>query len=556
MSQTNTDYLFQVIAPVADRGSSTPRYLDDGSGFGDHLSQASASVSDFARPPSRSETSSVNSTSDSSTTNSYAPCASGPSDESNESATFDNDRSSTSSQTSAQDKPTEQACDESAAACDDEQHHDADKPDDEDAAAIANAALATGNLASQKTETLKHETDSDSAKPVETNTSLDEATHRAAKQAAKTDGLSTKLDSQAEEANTTLVAAAEAEHEVAETPADGAGAVKPEVEGAATGKQAKHDEHAGAAHAAADANGLIQDDTQAGKQQTASEENAAQTADTSERTAAETPANPKAASAKSSTSSSDSDESSDDKPRRGSKTTARANSQNDAVAPVNKSSITAAASGLVANLPDVAATNEATSDVSDAAAKPVAAKVDAAALSPGRATRPNAEINGGSRAASANETPRVDPARFVGRVAKAFQTAHERGGTLQLRLSPPELGAMRLELTVKDGVMTAALETDNANARRVLLDHLPALRDRLAEQNIRVDRFDVDVRQENNGGQANPKGPHQQPHQQQQSENSGARRTAAAQQREREDAPLDIQPAASRISSTGINLIV
>ena len=38
----------------------------------------------------------------------------------------------------------------------------------------------------------------------------------------------------------------------------------------------------------------------------------------------------------------------------------------------------------------------------------------------------------------------------------------------------------------------------------MLLDHLPALRDRLADQNIRVDRFDVDVKQENNGGQANP----------------------------------------------------
>jgi flagellar hook-length control protein FliK len=106
-----------------------------------------------------------------------------------------------------------------------------------------------------------------------------------------------------------------------------------------------------------------------------------------------------------------------------------------------------------------------------------------------------------AKADGAEEGPRIDAARFVGRVAKAFHTAQERGGTLQIRLSPPELGAMRLELTVKDGVMSAALETENASARRALLDHLPALRERLAEQNIRVERFDVDVRRDGGGQQ-------------------------------------------------------
>jgi len=112
----------------------------------------------------------------------------------------------------------------------------------------------------------------------------------------------------------------------------------------------------------------------------------------------------------------------------------------------------------------------------------------------------------GNRVNGGDEMPRIDPARFVGRVAKAFHTAQERGGTLQIRLSPPELGAMRLELSVKDGVMTAFLETETTSARRALLEHLPALRERLAEQNIRVERFDVDVRREGTGGQADPRG--------------------------------------------------
>jgi flagellar hook-length control protein FliK len=171
----------------------------------------------------------------------------------------------------------------------------------------------------------------------------------------------------------------------------------------------------------------------------------------------------------------------------------------------------------------------------------------------GRALRATTGITRGTRASSANELPQVDPARFVGRVAKAFQTARDRDGTLQLRLSPPELGSLKLQLTVKDGVMTAALETDNANARRVLLEHLPALRDRLAEQNIRVERFDVDVRQENQNGQANPRGSNQNPYQQPQQ--SEPRRSPAMPQPARETAQPEL-PSLARISTTGINLVV
>jgi flagellar hook-length control protein FliK len=107
---------------------------------------------------------------------------------------------------------------------------------------------------------------------------------------------------------------------------------------------------------------------------------------------------------------------------------------------------------------------------------------------------------------------------------------------------------------VKDGVMSAALETDNAIARRVLLDHLPALRDRLAEQNIRVERFDVDVRQENSSGQANARGNDQKPYQQPQQ--AEPRRLATAQQRHSESVPPAPSAAAPRISNTEINLVI
>ena len=158
------------------------------------------------------------------------------------------------------------------------------------------------------------------------------------------------------------------------------------------------------------------------------------------------------------------------------------------------------------------------------------------------------------RAAGDDELPRVDPARFIGRVAKAFQTAQDRGGTLQLRLSPPELGSLRLELTVKEGVMTAALETETTAARRILLDHLPALRDRLAEQNIRVERFDVDVRREGNGGQADGR-PAQQEQHDRQPDQAPPRRESAAQQRTTTATALELPVIRNPINDTQINLV-
>jgi flagellar hook-length control protein FliK len=93
----------------------------------------------------------------------------------------------------------------------------------------------------------------------------------------------------------------------------------------------------------------------------------------------------------------------------------------------------------------------------------------------------------------------AEASRFVSRVARAVDLAHQRGEMLQIRLSPPELGSLRIEIAVRGGILTAQLETDSAAARSALLDNLPVLRDRLAEQNVRVERFEVNVRDESGG---------------------------------------------------------
>ncbi|MBC8354142.1 MAG: flagellar hook-length control protein FliK [Planctomycetes bacterium] len=87
----------------------------------------------------------------------------------------------------------------------------------------------------------------------------------------------------------------------------------------------------------------------------------------------------------------------------------------------------------------------------------------------------------------------ADQSRFVDRVARAVQATGDRGGTLRLRLSPPELGSLTLEVKVQSGVVSARVEADSSAARSLLLENLPLLRERLAEQGMRVDQFDVDL---------------------------------------------------------------
>jgi flagellar hook-length control protein FliK len=142
---------------------------------------------------------------------------------------------------------------------------------------------------------------------------------------------------------------------------------------------------------------------------------------------------------------------------------------------------------------DLAGTLEATSkadsvrgkqpaDVSRSGADPAAAKQGEHAGRPG----------GAEGAERAQGTEQADRVRFVQRVARAFESAAERGGTVRLRLHPPELGSLRLELTVRNGRMNARLEAETEAARNLIVENLSALRQRLADHQIRVERFDVD----------------------------------------------------------------
>jgi flagellar hook-length control protein FliK len=97
------------------------------------------------------------------------------------------------------------------------------------------------------------------------------------------------------------------------------------------------------------------------------------------------------------------------------------------------------------------------------------------------------------KAGEAANLNQADQNRFVQRVARAFDAAKNRDGEIRLRLSPPELGSLRLEVRMQQGGVVARLEAETLAARTLLIDNLPALRERLAEQGVHIEQFDVDL---------------------------------------------------------------
>ncbi len=92
----------------------------------------------------------------------------------------------------------------------------------------------------------------------------------------------------------------------------------------------------------------------------------------------------------------------------------------------------------------------------------------------------------------------ADRAKLVNQVAGAFSTAIERGGEVSLRLRPPELGNLHVALRLQDGTLSARLEVESTETKRLLLEKLPSLRERLAEHQIKIEQIQVDVMNQQN----------------------------------------------------------
>jgi flagellar hook-length control protein FliK len=66
-----------------------------------------------------------------------------------------------------------------------------------------------------------------------------------------------------------------------------------------------------------------------------------------------------------------------------------------------------------------------------------------------------------------------------------------RGGTMQIRLDPPQLGSLEVTVKMNDGVLSASFQTSNAEATRLLSHTLQQLKSTLEASGVVVDRLQV-----------------------------------------------------------------
>ena len=83
--------------------------------------------------------------------------------------------------------------------------------------------------------------------------------------------------------------------------------------------------------------------------------------------------------------------------------------------------------------------------------------------------------------------------RLVQRVMRGFEQLSNGEGQVKLRLHPPQLGSLQMQLRMDGSQMTARLEVENATAKEAIMENLPKLRERLVEQGIQIEKFEVEV---------------------------------------------------------------
>ncbi len=103
------------------------------------------------------------------------------------------------------------------------------------------------------------------------------------------------------------------------------------------------------------------------------------------------------------------------------------------------------------------------------------------------------------RSNSGTQITAYQEGKLVQRVLRGVEQLANGGGQVRLRLHPAELGSLQISLRVEAGLVSAKLEVENATARDALLSNVQTLKDRLAEQGIKVGSFEVEVSADSSG---------------------------------------------------------
>lgn len=110
--------------------------------------------------------------------------------------------------------------------------------------------------------------------------------------------------------------------------------------------------------------------------------------------------------------------------------------------------------------------------------------------------------HGGGEVARSNTGSRISAyqeVKLVQRVLRGVEQLANGGGEVRLRLHPPELGSLQMSLRIEAGQVFAKLEVENSTARDALLNNIQTLRDRMAEQGMKVAAFEVEVSTDSSG---------------------------------------------------------
>ncbi len=88
---------------------------------------------------------------------------------------------------------------------------------------------------------------------------------------------------------------------------------------------------------------------------------------------------------------------------------------------------------------------------------------------------------------------------MLDQVTYAVQYSHANGQQMQLHLNPPELGALQVDVSMHDGVLSARIEAQTSTAQQILTDNISQLKDSLTQQGVSFDRIDVHLAGSNAG---------------------------------------------------------
>jgi flagellar hook-length control protein FliK len=98
----------------------------------------------------------------------------------------------------------------------------------------------------------------------------------------------------------------------------------------------------------------------------------------------------------------------------------------------------------------------------------------------------------GLAAAGPEAQPQVQDQQLIGRVVRGLSAMiGQRGGVLNMRLQPPELGQLRVQMTIARGVVTAQFQPATAEVQAILDRSLATLRTALESHGLAVERLSV-----------------------------------------------------------------